>query len=203
MTEISRRGIFCYPLRINSVIIENMRSLGKLLVWCACAIIVAALVYSAVEKASYPLEFKEVVIKNSNDNNIPRNLVMAVIREESRFSVNRESSAGAKGLMQLMPKTAAWIAVTREISYDPNTLSDPEVNINLGSWYIRYLLNQFQNDNTLALEAYNAGITNVKSWQTENQGAIQFKETEQFVKKVLKSKLKYDQLYGENWEKQK
>ncbi len=178
-----------------------MRSLGKTLVWLAGAIIIVALVYNVAAKSTYPLEYTDLVLLKSNENNIPRNLILAVIREESRFKPEQVSKVGAVGLMQVMPKTAEWIAEKRGIKYDANKLSDPDVNIDLGVWYIRYLYNQFDNNDTLAIEAYNAGITNVMAWEKKNPNSIEFAETEAFVKRVKKSWEKYDTYYGANWER--
>lgn len=157
--------------------------------------------FNWVVEKSYPLKYSDIVMQESVENNIPRNLIMAVIREESHFDPNVVSSAKAEGLMQLMPSTATWIAQKRQIKYDSGTIQEPAVNIDLGSWYLKYLLNQFKGDDTLALEAYNAGITNVIAWQKKNPNYIEFAETDQFVKKVKKSWQQYDKLYGVNWEK--
>ena len=152
-------------------------------------------------RQSYPLKYSEIVTQESIENNVPKNLVMAVMREESHFNPNVVSSAKAEGLMQLMPTTAAWIAQKRQIKYEASTIQDPTVNIDLGSWYLRYLLDQFKDNDTLALEAYNAGITNVIAWQKKNPNYIEFAETDQFVKRVKKSWQMYNDVYGVTWEK--
>lgn len=177
-----------------------MKNLGKLLVWGAVVVLIIAFGYKLAEVRYYPLEYQDTVLNKSNENKISRNLIMSVIREESHFKPEQVSKAGAEGLMQIMPSTAVWIAETRGIKYDPSKIKDPEVNIDLGVWYLRYLLDQFK-DETLAIEAYNAGITNVATWQKKNPSVIEFAETDQFVKRVKKSKQKYDEIYGINWEK--
>ncbi len=178
-----------------------MKTIGKSFV-VVLLIVLAAIWFSnwAIKK-SYPIKYAEIVSKESAENNVPKNLILAVMREESHFNPSVVSSAKAEGLMQLMPATATWIATKKQIKYNSSTIQDPEVNIDLGVWYLRYLLNQFKNDDTLAIEAYNAGITNVIAWQKKNPNYIEFAETDNFVKRVKKSKTMYDNLYGENWER--
>lgn len=176
------------------------RFLGKLIITGA---VVLVLLYSSqfwFDRFIYPISFETEVLKAENDHKLPRNLILSIIREESRFNKDSKSSAGAVGLMQVLPSTADWIATQRGIKYDKNTLSDPKINIDYGSWYLRYLTDELKSD-TLALEAYNAGIAKVLDWEKENPGAVPFIETEKFVKRVNQSHQKYDQLYGEKWEK--
>lgn len=177
-----------------------MKSFGRLVVWLA--IVSGGLWWglSKVEKNSYPILYPDQVIKASDNYHIPRNLILAVIREESHFNLDSHSRAGAEGLMQLLPTTAEWIAQQKSSAYSADRIREPDVNIDFGSWYISYLRQQF-NDDTLAIEAYNAGITNVVAWQKENPNTVKFAETDNFVKRVKKSKEKYDQLYGSSWEK--
>ena len=178
-----------------------MKTIGKSFV-VVLVIVLAAIWFSNwVIKKSYPIKYADIVSLASEQNNVPKNMILAVMREESHFDPNVISSAKAEGLMQLMPTTAAWIATKKQIKYDSSTIRDPEVNINLGVWYLRYLLDQFENDDTLAIEAYNAGITNVIAWQKKNPNYIEFAETDNFVKRVKKSKIMYDDLYGKDWER--
>lgn len=110
------------------------------------------------------------------------------------------------GLMQLMPETAKWIAQQMEDEdFTLAELEDPEINIRFGTWYLSSLHKEFEGNEVLMLAAYNAGRGNVKEWMEKYQWdmsfqdvkQIPFKETREYVTKVLKSKNKYKSLYQE------
>lgn len=110
--------------------------------------------------------------------NVPANLIRAVIRVESNFRPQAVSSAGARGLMQLMPGTAAEMGVSDR--------SDPRQSILGGTRYLRVLINAFQGDPKLAIAAYHAGPGIVK-----RRGGIPFEATRRYVRKVITNYLKY------------
>lgn len=155
-------------------------------------------------KAIYPLKHVEHVEKYAEENGLDKMLVYAIIKAESNFEPNITSHSGAMGLMQIMDSTAKEIA--KEIGYDYVTkevLYQPEVNIMLGTRYFAKLLKQYKNNVNLALAAYNAGIGNVDKWiqngiiladgsDTEN---IPFKETNIYVRKILRDYRIYRGLY--------
>ncbi len=109
---------------------------------------------------------------------VPANLIRAVIRVESNFRPNAVSSAGAQGLMQLMPGTARSMGVHDSF--------DPRQNILGGTRYLRILINRFRGDPKLTIAAYHAGPNIVAS-----RGEIPYKQTERYVRSVLTHYLRY------------
>lgn len=147
----------------------------------------------------YPNKYGDFVKSNAQTRNIDANLIRAVIWVESKYDKEAKSSAGAVGLMQIMPSTAEWLKTkTNLVQYN---LNDPSDNIAFGSFYIKYLIDKYHNTE-LALVAYNAGPTNLDRWLNDtkysNDGRlidIPYKETKNYVKKVLKTKTIYDKLF--------
>ncbi|BAY51427.1 putative transglycosylase [Thermostichus vulcanus NIES-2134] len=153
--------------------------------------------------ALYPLPYWELVKKWSLAHNLNPLLVMALIRQESRFEKDIRSVVGATGLMQLMPETAAWIA--QQLNLEDYSLVDPEHNIRLGTWYFDYTHNQYNQNTLLALASYNAGPGNVSQWLERFDigdsdrfvESIPFPETYGYVKSVLENYWNYWQLYAQ------
>jgi soluble lytic murein transglycosylase len=140
----------------------------------------------------FPLAYHDYFIANARIADIPINWSLAIARQESSFMPDAKSSAGALGIMQVMPATARLIAhsalVTYRSKYD---LIDPLTNIKLGSTYLGQMLRRFNNNRVLASAAYNAGPSRVKGWLNENQPldvwieTIPLKETRNYVQNVL------------------
>jgi len=100
------------------------------------------------------------------------------------------------GLMQLLPDTARGIALhTGGSKFVVSDLYDPELNVRYGSWYLRHLLDRYDDDVPTALAAYHAGQGNVDAWRRRGVG-IQFPETRTYVKRVLDAEKVYADAYG-------
>lgn len=161
-------------------------------------------VWAVYLRMTYPFPYRELVTRYSRETGLDPFLVAALIRNESRFRPNAVSAEGATGLMQLIPQTANWAA--REMGLgriDPERLKDPELNLRLGTWYLAYLLQQFDGRVACALAAYNSGIGNVNQWLSEgiwpggleNVDRIPFPETRNFVRNVIRDSERYARLY--------
>ena len=113
--------------------------------------------------ASYPIRYRTEVQRASERFDIPPELVFSVIRAESKFKQNAVSNKGAVGLMQVMPSTARFVAPKINMNPDVIDLCDPDTNIIIGTFYLRYLFNRFGETRTV-LAAYNAGEGRVTEW---------------------------------------
>ena len=155
----------------------------------------------------FPLQYTEQVQTNAESQQLEPALLLALIRQESAFDPYAGSSAGAMGLMQLMPKTAKQIAAEIKVQWsnDYNLLS-PTINIQFGSAYFKKLLNQFDGNVILATAAYNAGSLKARSWLPKNQAlpadiwieTIPYKETRGYVASVIMYALIYQQRLNRN-----
>ena len=113
----------------------------------------------------YPLVYEDLIRRISADYNLSPSLIAAVILNESSFRPGIESSVGARGLMQLMPDTAEWIAHKMQLSdYRFDQLYDPDINIRFGCWYLNYLSTLFNGDPLCVVCAYHAGQGEIASW---------------------------------------
>jgi soluble lytic murein transglycosylase len=160
----------------------------------------------AVQELTLPLRHEDVIRQQAKDKNLDPTLIAGVIYVESRFR-DQTSHAGAKGLMQLMPATADYIArKSGGTRFEQGDLADPQINIAYGSWYLRYLLTRYHGNEALALAAYNAGEGKVDGWwqQASDRGEtfraakhIPFPETREYVSKVLDARRAYRRKYAE------
>jgi soluble lytic murein transglycosylase len=131
-------------------------------------------------------------------------LLFAVARQESRFAPSIVSSAGAQGLMQLMPSTARWVArQLGETGYQQARVTDVDLNTRFGAFYFRHCLDRLDNHPALAAAAYNAGPARAQAWRpvVPLEGAawvesIPFNETRDYVKKVLANAMFYTRALG-------
>ena len=158
---------------------------------------------SVSDKIMYPLEYKTEIVGYGEKYSIPPEIVCAVIRTESGFDVYAESSAGALGLMQILPSTGEEIALRLGENFDAEALKEPETNIKYGCFYLSYLYRNLGCNWDTACAAYNAGIGRVKSWLDDSTysddgislKSIPIKETDNYVKKINKYSKKYKEIY--------
>lgn len=151
----------------------------------------------------YPQKYQEYVYNYSQELGIDPMLTYAIIKAESNFDEDVVSSSGAVGLMQLMEKTAEEQARRLNIEYTKEILCNPELNLKLGLNYFNTLLDYFNQNYILAFAAYNAGLGNVEKWiasgTIKQDGSdienIPFKETNMYVRKVIKNYEIYKELY--------
>ncbi|MFC1559654.1 transglycosylase SLT domain-containing protein [Candidatus Margulisiibacteriota bacterium] len=162
-------------------------------------------------RLSYPKGYYKHVKKYSEKYGLDPYLVLAVIREESRFNPVTLSWARAHGLMQIIPPTGRDIARSLRIRpFYYRRMYEPELNIKMGCWYLSRLIKKFNGNTMMALAGYNGGPRNVSRWMSrwkrkygsdintdEFAESIPLKETRRYVQKVLKSYNEYKRIYKE------
>ncbi len=162
-------------------------------------------VQEIILKSIYPTKYSEYVEKYSQQNGLDKYLVYATIKAESDFNPDVTSASDARGLMQLMEETAVERSnIIENNSVEAYDLYDPETNIKLGTSYLSYLLNLYDGNVVLAITAYNAGLGNVEQWIKDgiikSDGSdienIPYKETSNYVRKILKNYQMYITIYN-------
>jgi soluble lytic murein transglycosylase len=180
----------------------SRRALGTLAA-AAAFVMLLVLVSSMIDRATHagglPLTNASVIREQAGEKHLDPALIAAVIYAESKFQP-RPSTAGAQGLMQILPDTAYFIAhLSGGSRFNAGDLATPKINVAYGSYYLRYLLDHYRGDVMLALAAYNAGLTNVDSWVANsratheplNTDTIPFPETRAYVRRVLSAQIDY------------
>jgi soluble lytic murein transglycosylase len=168
------------------------------------AVIVRPFADKAVQEISLPLRHEDIIRQQAADKGLDPSLIAGVIYVESRFR-DQTSHAGAKGLMQILPSTADYIArKSGGTAFEEGDLATPQINIAYGSWYLRYLLQHYHGNELLALAAYNAGEGKVDEWYRDASARgedfdvashIPFPETRSYVSSVLEVRSRYRQEY--------
>jgi soluble lytic murein transglycosylase len=171
----------------------------------AIALAIAPWADHAVQEVTLPLRHDDIIRQQAEDKDLDPALIAGVIFTESHF-IDQTSHAGAKGLMQLMPATADYIAEkSGGTAFVQGDLATPQVNIAYGSWYLRHLLDKYDGHVALALAAYNAGQGNVDAWLADSgvrgeqfraADHIPFPETRDYVRKVLEARDDYRREYA-------
>jgi soluble lytic murein transglycosylase len=150
-----------------------------------------------LEEVTLPLRHEDIIRQQAAEKGVPADLIAAVIYSESRFR-DQTSHAGARGLMQITPSTAKVIErLSGGQTFKFDDLSDPDINIRYGTFYLRYLIEKFGDNEVAALAAYNAGATNVTAWggSSLQLGDIPFPETRDYVENVLDKRDEYARHY--------
>jgi len=151
-------------------------------------------VQKAIRELTLPLQHDDIIRQQAAEKDLDPAMIAAVIYAESRFR-DQESHAGALGLMQITPQTARVIErLSGGTTFVMSDLSDPEINIRYGCWYLRHLFGKYH-DERLVLAAYNAGQGNVDGWLSRGE-EIQFPETSAYVDRVEEVKDIYRDAYG-------
>ena len=186
-----------------------MKNITKTLLMLLIIILLVFILYKVfnIEKIIlrylYPIKYKEYVYQYSTELDIDPMLTFAIIKTESNFMEDVVSKSGAIGLMQLMESTAKEQARKLNIEYSKEILYNPETNLKIGLNYFNTLLDYYNQNYILAFTAYNAGLGNVQKWI--KQGIIKedgsdienipFKETNIYVRKIIKNYEIYKKLY--------
>ncbi len=152
----------------------------------------------AIKELTLPLRHEDVIRQQADEKGVDAALIAAVIYSESKFS-DRESSAGARGLMQITPEAARFIErQSGGTTFELDDLSDPEINIRYGTFLLRELLDRYEGDEAAALAAYNAGPGNADAWGGADLTVedIRFPETRAYVEEVLEKRIEYRREYA-------
>ena len=199
-------------MSVKAVRTRGVRRRGRRLGVLGVVVVLALIAWYAIHQAMpswyarlwYPLEYAQTIRTESARQHLDPALVAAVIYRESKFRPESRSSQGAVGLMQLLPPTAVFIAAQpNRPSGAPDRLTDPDVNIAYGTWYLRYLIDRYGSQ-PLALAAYNGGESNLRDWMRRARDAgrefrvpddIAFPETRRFVQDVDETEDIYKRAY--------
>ncbi|HTA12334.1 MAG TPA: lytic transglycosylase domain-containing protein [Solirubrobacteraceae bacterium] len=179
-------------------------TLATLIVAVLFVAVAATILHQATRELALPLSDTRIIREQAAEKRLDPALIAAVIYAETKFDP-RPSSAGAEGLMQILPSTAYYLAhLSGGVSFTASDLADPSVNVAYGSYYLRYLLDQFDGNEILAVAAYNGGQTNVESWVAHANAAgrqlqvaeIPFPQTREYVQRVLNAQRAYRTTYA-------
>ncbi len=170
----------------------------------AVGIVVGVMVVSgtfddAIQELTLPLRHEDIIRQQAAEKEVDAALIAAVIYAESKFS-DQTSSAGARGLMQITPEAANEIErLSGGTSFKIDDLSDPEINIRYGTFFLHELLERFDGDEAAALAAYNAGPANAEKWGGSelSVSSIPFPETRAYVEEVLEKRDTYRHTYAQ------
>lgn len=179
-------------------------TLLTLMLLAAGGVALEPLVQRAIQHFELPLRYASIIRRQAAEKHLDPALIAAVIYAETRFNP-RTSSTGAEGLMQIEPATARYLAhQSGGTAFTVADLGTPQVNIAYGSYYLRYLMNEYGGSKVLALAAYNGGDTNVNIWLGKAQARhehftvadIPIPQTRGYVAEVLSKQRAYRSKYA-------
>ncbi len=153
----------------------------------------------AIKELTLPLQHEDIIRQQSREKGVDAALIAAVIYSESKFN-DAESSAGARGLMQITPAAADTIErLSGATSFELDDLSNPEINIRYGTFLLKELLERYDGDEAAALAGYNAGPGNADEWGGSGLTVeeIPFPETRAYVEEVLEKQREYRREYAQ------
>jgi soluble lytic murein transglycosylase len=162
------------------------------------AVVISGTFHKAIDEFTLPLDHEDIIRQQAQEKGVDAALIAAVIDTESKFS-DAESSAGARGLMQITPDAAQFIEKqSGGTSFKLSDLSDPEINIRYGTFLLKELLERYDGDTAAALAAYNAGPGNADEWGGAGLSVeeIPFPETRAYVELVLERQKEYREKYA-------
>lgn len=188
---------------INSNLLKGI----LIIIIITATIIIGTNLYFAV---NYPMSYRNSINIYSKQFNVDPYLVAAIINVESSYDKTAISNKEARGLMQISPTTGQWAAEDLSIEdFSLDLLLEPEINIMIGTWYLNMLSDEFDHNIQLILAAYNGGSGNVRKWLENDEYCedgiylkkIPFKETRDYVEKVLKNYKVYKILYRDEFDR--
>jgi soluble lytic murein transglycosylase len=180
-----------------------MRMLLAFAVLVALGVVIVSRIEHVAGNQGLPLSDVGVIREQASEKHLDPALIAGVIYAETKFDP-RPSSAGALGLMQILPSTAQYIAhLSGGTAFTTGDLATPKINVAYGSWYLRYLLDHYEGNEMLAVAAYNGGLANVDAWMAKAREAgktlsvseIPFAETQAYVRKVMRAQAEYRAVY--------
>lgn len=152
----------------------------------------------AIKQFTLPLEHEDIIRQQAKEKGVDAALIAAVIDTESKFS-DAESTAGARGLMQITPEAARFIEKrSGGTTFKLSDLSNPEINIRYGTFLLKELIERYEGDVVAALAAYNAGPGNADKWGGAGLSIeeIPYPETRAYVELVLERQKEYREKYA-------
>ena len=177
---------------------------GVALASVAAVVAVSGTFDKAVTELRLPLRHDDIIRQQASEKGLPADLIAGIIYTESRF-IPQTSSAGAQGLMQILPSTADYIAgLSGGTQFEQGDLANPQINIAYGTYYLKYLMKKYRGSEVLSLAAYNAGEGKVDEWLAGAAATgetfqaakhIPFPETRHYVERVLSARDQYREQY--------